>query len=602
VWGENYEAGGAMASAVFRGDERRGLNDFAGPWKHVAVESTAECKPLSERSPALAGHLSRVRSALARTALLTGICMAVPILLGWLAITMPLDWMVELPWAARAALLVAGSGAAAFVAWRHGIREFFHRPNDEAVALRIERALPEFRSRFIASVQLSQTQNTTLVSALLDQTAEIAGRASLKDVPKRATLLRWLKISLTLLLVAGVACGLARGVALPLFQRAILMDVKVPRKTQIVNGTGNLTIALGDDLRIEATASGIIPTAGKLRITTASGKKQDFVLDRTATNPKAFLRVLQSVQETFQYTIELGDNRTQASRIKVRPRPTIAKIDATQIWPAYTQLPPKQRPMGDLKILAGSKLGIRLKASSNLRSATMRFLAADRKTIVRDTSLKPVLLPPEPGKLSAMTDWEVTADVSSQSATGIAFHLVDEEGVESKATTIYRLDVTPDEVPALRILWPQRREELVTRAATLLVSFEAKDDYGIGKIRLHFAVNWSEGKPYKTIELNLDGETPKELTRRFDWRLANLGVNEGDVIDYWLEAEDINTVTGPGRTMLAEHYQARVVSDADKRADLATRLDDTLRGLNDIKEGQEELSKRLGEMIQIAPK
>ena len=38
------------------------------------------------------------------------------------------------------------------------------------------------------------------------------------------------------------------------------------------------------------------------------------------------------------------------------------------------------------------------------------------------------------------------------------------------------------------------------------------------------------------------------------------------------------------------------------RADLATRLDDTLRGLNDIKEGQEELSKRLGEMIQIAPK
>ena len=213
-----------------------------------------------------------------------------------------------------------------------------------------------------------------------------------------------------------------------------------------------------------------------------------------------------------------------------------------------------------------------------------------------------ILLPQEPGKLSAMTDWEVTADVSSQSATGIAFHLVDEEGVESKATTIYRLDVTPDEVPALRILWPQRREELVTRAATLLVSFEAKDDYGVGRIRLHYAVNWSEGKPHRTIELNLDGETPKELTRRFDWRLANLGVNEGDVIDFWLEAEDINTVPGPGRTSLAEHYQARVVSDADKRADLATRLDDTLRGLNDIKEGQEELSKRLGEMIQIAPK
>ena len=50
---------------------------------------------------------------------------------------------------------------------------------------------------------------------------------------------------------------------------------------------------------------------------------------------------------------------------------------------------------------------------------------------------------------------------------------------------------------------------------------------------------------------------------------------------------------------LAEHYQARVVSEAEKRADLAARLDDTLRGLSDVKDGQEELSKRLGEMIQI---
>ncbi len=528
--------------------------------------------------------------------------MAVPILIGWLAIAMPLDWMMELPWAARAALLLGGVGGAAFVAWRFGVREWFHQPSDEAVALRIEKALPEFRSRFIASVQLSQTEGTTLVSALLGETADIASRAALHEVPHRERFARWMKVSLLLLLLGGTACVLAGADVLPLFQRAILMNVQVPRKTQIANGTGNLVIAMGDDLRIEAAASGIIPATGKLRITTASGRKQEFVLDPTAANPKNFVRLLQSVQETFDYTIELGDNRTASARIKVRPRPTVAKVDATQIWPAYTQLPPKLRPMGDLKILAGSKLSIRLKASSSLRSATMRFLAADRKTIVRDALLKPVISTAESPKIAAMADWEVTAELPSQEATGIAFHLVDEEGVESKATTIYRLEVMPDEPPAIRILWPERREELVTRAATLLISFEAKDDYGISKVRLHFAVNWSEGKPHKTVELNLDGESPKLLTRRFEWQIERLGVNEGDIIDYWLEAEDINTVTGPGKVLLAEHYQARVVSDADKRADLAARLDDTLRGLNDVKEGQEELSKRLGEMIQFAPK
>ena len=580
-----------MNFCVFRGYPTAGsrLNCAAVRPRQSAVDSTAQRHHHRPLAPALRQHLVFVRGAVARAALRTGLAVAFPVLLGWLAFTMPLDWWVELPRWSRALCMVFGVGSAGLVGWRFGVRDWVHRPADEAVALCIERALPEFRGRFIASVQLSREDDGALVHALVDETASMAGNARLANVVDRTRLRFWLKVGAALLLTGAAGWWAAGSASWALFQRALLFEVAVPRRTQILAFTGNRTVALGDDVRIEAKAGGVIPAAGMLRLKSAAGKRQEFSLDAT---PGGFSRTLQSVQESFDYVIELGDSRSATARVKVRPRPSITRVAATQIWPAYIALPLRPRPMSDLKLLAGSKLVLGLKASSSLRSATLRFLSADQKSLIRETSLKPVAG-------AALTEWEVTADVPTKDAAGMAFHLVDEEGVESKATTIYRLEVVPDKAPEVRVLWPVRREELVTRGATLLVSFEAKDDYGVAKVRLHYGLNWKADGPHKTVDLDLGGAVSTNVTRRFDWHLDRIGAAEGDVIDYWLEAVDGNTATGPGVGVLAEHYQARVVSEADKRADLAARLDDTLRGLNDVKEGQEELSKRLGEMIQV---
>lgn len=514
--------------------------------------------------------------------------MAFSVLVVWLTITMPLDWMVELPRWARALFMFAGVGGAAVVAWWWGFRGWLHRPSDEAVALRIEAALPEFRSRLIASVQLSREDDGVLVRALVLETATLARSSSLHAVVSRAHFIRCAKIGAGLFFCALVACLLVGKTSWPLFQRAVLVERPVPRRTQIVESTGSKVMALGDDLRITATVAGVVPAVGKLRMVTDSGKRQEFAFDPTAPNAASFARNLQSVQESFSYTLELGDNRTKSAQVKVRPRPTVGKVEASQIWPEYTGLPPKLRMMNDLRLLAGSKLNLRLQSQARLKSATVRFIAADQKTIIREVEM-------QAGEM-----WDAIADVPAESA-GLAFRLVDEEGIESKASVVHRLEILPDEQPTVRILWPVRREELVTRNAMFLVSFEAKDDFGVEKVRLHYGVNWTSGTPHKILDLNLDGETPKSVTRRFEWRIERLALSEGDTVEFWLEVVDGNTVTGPGVGVLAEHYQVRVVSEAEKRADLASRLDDTLRGLNDVKTGQEELSKRLGEMIQIRP-
>jgi hypothetical protein len=82
--------------------------------------------------------------------------MTLPVIAVWLGIEMPLDWHFTLPRWVRALFLLAGIGGAGAVAWRFGIRPWLNRPGDDQVALAIERALPELRSRFIAAIQLSR--------------------------------------------------------------------------------------------------------------------------------------------------------------------------------------------------------------------------------------------------------------------------------------------------------------------------------------------------------------------------------------------------------------------------------------------------------------
>ena len=107
-----------------------------------------------------------------------------------------------------------------------------------------------------------------------------------------------------------------------------------------------------------------------------------------------------------------------------------------------------------------------------------------------------------------------------------------------------------------------------------------------------------EGGPHKTTDLDLGGALPKTITRRYDWKVGAIvpHVEEGSVIDYWFEVSDANNVTGPGLGTI-DHYQARIVSDAEKRADLANRLSDAMEGLNGVRQGQEELNAKLGEII-----
>jgi hypothetical protein len=572
------------------------LPQFQKNYTRKSWKSAPAPLPLDKAAPVLAMHVSRVQRRMGSVALQTGFAMALPLIAAWLAIEMPLDWHFTLPLWLRAFFLVAGLGGACAAGWRFGIRPWLNRPGDDQVALAIEHALPELRSRFIAAIQLSrrpEEHGQPLVRALVKETTEFTRELEFTQVVQTGSLRRWLKISLAACALGAGLWWLGGKASLPLLQRAFLSSIPKPCNTRITTFTGDRVIALGDDLRLEATAAEAVPVSGRLHIKTARGSAQEFILEADPARPSRFARTLQSVQESFTYWIELGDNRTVPANVRVRPRPSITSLALEQHWPPYTGIPVQPRMTSDLKLLAGSKLAVALRTSVPLRAAIAQLIGPDRA--VRQSAA----LELESQPTSSGPEWRGVIQIPSKNITGLTFQLADEEGVESKGMAVYRVDVIPDEPPSLAILWPQRREELVTPRATLLVAFETKDDFGLSRVKLHYAVNWTEGGAHRSVDLDLGSSSPKSLTRRFEWDLSRLNppLLPGDVVDYWLEAADANNVTGPGVTALPQHYQARVVSDEEKRADLAARLGDTLQGLNDVRLGQEELARRLGEII-----
>lgn len=543
-------------------------------------------------------RIRQLRGRHGRVALCTGLAMMVTVLCVWLVSETVTDFLINLPWIARLAfLIIGGGGAIALLVW-FGIRPWRQRLGDEAVALLIERALPAFRSRFIAAVQLAKSSDAgaspALVKALVAETTAMAGTMDFSAVIDKRLLRRWLKLAGCALLLVGGLAFLGGSKTGPLVRRALLARMPVPRKTLIHEINAPRVIAVGDPWRVTAVAGGIVPPGGRVTLKTVSGRRQEFDLPLESNPPPTFARTLQSMQESFEYRVSLGDAQSDPVQVKVKARPGVASVECRQIFPAYTRLAVQRRALGDLKILAGSRLALKVRASGAMKSGEIRLVGADHEKIVKAAPLA----------LDAKDHAQLAGEIEipAKDVSGLTLHLVDEDGVESRGAAIYPIELLTDEAPTIKITWPDRREELLTREATMLIAFTAKDDYGVAKVRLNYAVDWVEGAPHKTIDLDIGTALPKEISRRFNWRVGQIipRVEVGSVIDYWFEVLDANDVTGPG-IGATEHMQARVVSEAEKRADLANRLSDTMEGLNGVKHGQEDVNQQLGEIIFEKP-
>ncbi len=509
-----------------------------------------------------------------------------------IGLEMFVDWVWELPTVLRAAMLVIDVMALGWVLFQATIRPLVWGPDDDEIALMVEREVPSLGTRLIAAVQLARPgavqagASLQLARALIIQAELMAQSINFPDVVKTDRLARTALLS-ALILFAGIGSfAWTQETSVELLKRTFLVDVPVPRKTRVAIPTTERVIAIGDPISIEAVVSGVIPPSGGLDIAYASGRKLWYPLEPTADDSRKFLRTIENVQESFSFRLHLNDSTTSWLKVRAVPRPAVAAVEFTMIYPPYIKLPPEHKSPGDLSLLAGGKLSLNVKSTKSLKSAAVRLVGGEKDI--------PLALG---GK--KRNEATVIIDIPARNLSGLSFPLVDDDSITSRNETVFPVDLIPDREPTLRITYPDRRDDTATVVAPLQVAFEATDDFGVAKVVLWRKLETEENSAAKAVELDLAGVSPEELrhlVRRHEFDISSMKPTEGSVVEYWLEVQDGNTVTGPGK-VVSEHYKVKIVSGLEKTAELLNRVNDQFGTIDFLTQDQEKLNQSLGKLI-----
>ena len=497
------------------------------PARAARRERRAPEPPVLDRLPEarpIARALHATRGRIRRTAAAAGAGHLVAATIGLLVALLALDWFADLPRLTRAALLAAAFATLARILWVRLIRPATARWSDDAVALRIEKANPDLRSRLISSVQLARATPDalapgTLVGALLRDTLPLLTPSTLSATVDPAPAARSLRIAGMLCVAALLAGLLTLPTSTVLLRRLVLLsDTAIPRRTQILEITGNTLVARGDDLPLTVRAGGSIPGKGRLVLRLANGRRQELPLEPDPADPARFARTVARVQDPFTYSVRIGDAAAGPFTVTTLPRPAVTGVTFEQEFPAYTGLPRTRRLPGDLHLLAGSRLHLSA-------SATVPLSAASARLAGLDTEVPLAIDPADPSRISG------SIAIPPTGLTGLTLQLTDQNGLASTGGAFHPIDILPDHPPAIRITRPERREELVTPGGTAVLAFEAGDDFGIARAWLLHKRSGADAKPVE-VEFDLGGAPIPQLLRRFDWRVAQLDPPpaEGEII------------------------------------------------------------------------
>jgi hypothetical protein len=143
-------AGTAAPACDSSAPEFFGLTNL--PARIEYVSTCFSSTPVALPAPAvpsrlLAAKLARLRAKCVATAALTGVAIALGVTVELLALALFADWWLDLAWGVRLVLLFVQAGVFGFILAKFILLPILHPPDDDELALMVEKARPLFRSR-----------------------------------------------------------------------------------------------------------------------------------------------------------------------------------------------------------------------------------------------------------------------------------------------------------------------------------------------------------------------------------------------------------------------------------------------------------------------
>ena len=519
-------------------------------------------------------------------------------------VSLALDWWLEPPRQARAAVLVAAAAALVVLVARKLCARLFAGLSDASLAVVVERAHPGFRDSLSTSIELADTAADDVDAGLLARTVAEA-RAMLGEVrPERIFRRRELAM---LAFVAGLA--VASVLALAATQPAVaglwvrrlplLGDDAWPRRVQLaVEGFpgGVRKVARGSDadVIVHALPEGVAPEQVDLRWRAAPaagggrtvGGHRQWHTDRMGVRGgltaagQAFGHVLKGVGETLELEIRGGDARLRGLRLEVLEPPALEQLRITATLPAYLGggtrgLPPARI----VQVPRGAAVEITCTSSKPLSAATMAALATGAASSGGYAAPAPVVV--SPGGAAAGGAETLLATLPGEGAGGdaggtprgisgridpldadrtIVVRFTDTDGLANREPVTFVLQAVPDEPPRVAVAL-RGISTAVTPRARVPVAGTLSDDHGLDAATM--VVRPAEGEERALpIARVRPGETVVELPAAAPEvvPLEPLGLAVGTKLELRLAATDGCTLAGGPNRGTSDTWSLDVVS------------------------------------------
>lgn len=542
-----------------------------------------------------------------------------------LAATFVVDYVVDLRPLLRGFVLLTIAGVTVWLAGS-AVRSLMvvkETPTD--VALDVERRRDRARD-LVAALQFQSDEAATWGSPQLERSVIGSVDEASRDLDLFENF-SWSPLpGRFALLVAAVLLVVLLAVLFPLyasafFQRLALADVPYPTRTAILsialNGTpidmhdpAPLRVAAGSRLQFTAMVEGVRPATGTISMIADGGGTTNVALSpsppgesnaqtvrqksHSPAKASIYVGTLDTIRESLNFVVRLGDSETRAKRIELIPRPTVI-LRLVPNAPAYARANAPAAPPAGVRtafVLEGSDIAVTVQTVNKpLKNATITVDAANSKLASRQSdrdgvdSLKSARISVPLTASSDGKTWTLepagTPFENVRQPLSFTVTVVDRDGLapaEPLSGSIRLRADRPPRVAATAVV------KDVLPAARPTISYGASDDFGLKAVRASIAATRSDGKTdVETIPFPLDTPTAREFQGRHTLDLSSFALQKGDKLVVTVEAEDARG-DRPGETAIAEPITFQITDRAGLLAtlletdeDSADRLDAIIR-------------------------
>lgn len=272
-----------------------------------------------------------------------------------------------------------------------------------------------------------------------------------------------------------------------------------------------------------------------------------------------------SVRAGWQRVLEAKDTRPFGGA-RMSDMPLIADVAITVTYPEYSGRPPLTLPSasGDVRAMAGSLLTLETRSLEPVLGA--RILFEDPSGARAGTGGQdghgdgPSEVPFE------VTDRHVLR-ASFRVRAPVRYRVLLEglDGQRRVEAMTRAIEVEPDRAPEVELYAPGDKID-VASLKRIELAYIAEDDYGIARVDL---VWMRDGERHSKPLLQEPG-AQRSAQGKFLWDLAELSLEPGSGVSYFLEVADNDTVSGPniGRS---RELELRVFSPREKHEALVLR-------------------------------